>query len=369
MDIWALLNYGFMGIAAALSLLPGTEADPRELALLQNAQQQVAGENGADALYRLKELGAVWPEKIPVCERGRTDCLALAREQHEHWARLPEKDYATWQAVDEYIAALGQYGHFRYPFFMETDTPHLAVLMQNNRLHAYRFVDGAPQAALDATCRDAQLALTFINSQNTLIDSMIGAALLRQSVMLIAEMLAEVPTLSLSPACDGVQTLPGETLAICPLLLGEWRTQENSLRQEMAKLPPTDIVLAAWYRQFLANLTYEYSRYCEPDIIAGIARGELAMPPLENGMPKHCSPLNALCHIAQPGFVRSQKMLLNSNRYLAAFDALRDAQAPLAQGIRREQGRLVFTRFAERAEEGEAMVEMVLPLPGSRVKP
>ena len=366
MDIFAPL---YLSIGSALTLLmvtPGTEADPRELALLQNAQQEMVGDNGADALYRLGELGVVWPEKLPTCERDSTDCLSLAREHFQDWAQLPPADAIAWQRADDAVAALNQYDYFRYPFSMDAALPRFQTLMMNNRLHAYRFVDGAQQAALDATCRDAQLARKLLNSQNILIDSMIGAALLRQSVGLIAEMRAEAPSLALSPACDAVQTLPGATLAVCPLLSSEWRMQEEGIRAELAKLGKTDLLLASWYRQALANLAYTYSRYCEPDIIAAIARGELAVPPLEEGTPKHCSSLNPLCQIATPDFARYQRTLLNSNRYLAALDALRDTQAPLAQDMRRDNGQLIFQRFAEREEFAEK-VEVALPLPGSRI--
>lgn len=361
-----LLSLTFAVAWAALGYVPGQIDMPPYAQTLEAARAPVSGENGADALFALDQLPD-WPKDLPRCQRDE-DCAAVAREHLAAYRALPAAEREALRAYDAALADLSRYGHFRYFVTIDEPFPHFHKLIAATSLNAYRHADGDAQAALQSACTSAGIARTLLASQNSLIDSMIGHALLTNDTRLIAHIRAEHPELPWPAACDGVQPLPREDFALCPVLYGEWYMVSTGMGDIMA-LEYSDNAwqaLAAggmarvWAKQLIANAGYRMSRHCEADMLAAVARDEVAAPvftPQEER--KHCAPLNVLCDIAVSDYVGYQARLLNAHRMLTALDALRHPEKPLPDYLQRHDKQLIVHLHPDR----DRATQIALPLP------
>ena len=103
-----------------------------------------------------------------------------------------------------------------------------------------------------------------------------------------------------------------------------------------------------------------FTRYAAPELLAAVARGEAAVPS-PHPVFDFCSPLNGLCRLTS---MRDyQARLLNVNRYLAAFAALRDP-AHLPEGIRSDGAFL----YIDLLPTQQGVQTLTLPLPGTQVR-
>ena len=287
---------------------PNLSPDPALVVQLEQARGAVHGENGYAALFDLP-VGAAktWPEEVPRCNDDTVDCLALARAHLAAWQAVIAETRAQWQQQGDTINRLRDYDYFRpQPGQYGGDTwPSFRPLIQENTLHAYRFAAGERDAALQGACRDASLGLKLMQSHNMIMQSVVGATLLRRNLSLLAEMRAELPAdAALPAACDALQAQPAETFALCPLMYGEWMTYREDTRRDDAKIAADAEESAAdkaFYftlmRQAAAQRLYDNSRYCAPEILAAIARDELRVPQQER-WPRYCSPINPVCRFA-----------------------------------------------------------------------
>ncbi|MDO5090665.1 MAG: hypothetical protein Q4D61_03900 [Cardiobacteriaceae bacterium] len=360
-----LLSFTFATVWMALAYFPGAVDAPQYAQTLEAARAPVVGDNGADALYALEQLPD-WPQALPRCQ-GEEDCLAVAREHLEAYRALPAETRDALNAYDATLAELNRYGHFRYFVTLNDPIPPFHKLIAANSFNAYRHADGDSDAALQSACLSASVARTLLASQNTLIDSMIGYAQLLKGTQLIAQIRAEKPELPWPAACDGVQSLPREHFAVCPLLYGEWYMMRSSMADIMALQHPEEEWTALftagmarlWNRQLIANAAYKASRNCEADILAAVARDE-ALAPVFTAQEerKHCAPFNLLCDMAMPDYGEFQVRLLNAYRVLVAFDALRHPEKPLPDFLQREDGALVLHLHPAR----DRATRVVLPL-------
>ena len=354
---------------------PNLPPDPALVGQLEQARGAVHGENGYAALFELP-MDAVknWPENLPQCGRDTPDCLALAREHLAAYQATTPEIRASWQRQGDAINRLRPYDYFRpLPDQYGGDTwPSFRPLLQENTLHAYRFAAGERDAALQGVCRDAKLGLRFIQSHAGTLQSGISTALVGRNIALLAHMRAELPPDTPLPAdCAALQSQSAETLALCPLMYGEWLDYHESIHKDYAQMavdPDASDADKAFYftlmRQTEAQQLYENSRYCAPEIRAAVARDEVRVPAPESRK-KYCSPLNPVCKIKRPDWADYQARLLNANRYLRAFELLNHPDAPLPPGYTRDGDSLRFNLHPEKA--GEAGKTITLPLPGSRL--
>ena len=70
--------------------------------------------------------------------------------------------------------------------------------------------------------------------------------------------------------------------------------------------------------QMRVNTAYKRARYCAPEILAAVARDEVALPPPlpPQEKRKYCALLNVLCQMDEPDFSDYQARLLNAHRVL-----------------------------------------------------
>ncbi|MDO4776227.1 MAG: hypothetical protein Q4A06_02110 [Cardiobacteriaceae bacterium] len=361
-----LLPLTFAVLWGAFGYFPGQVEMPQYAQALEAARAPVSGDNGAEALFALDQLPD-WPRDLPRCQRDQ-DCVALAREHLAAYRALPESEREALSAYDAALADLSRYGHFRYFVAIDEPFPPFHKLIAATSLNAYRHADGDVQTALQSACTSAGIARTLLASQNNLIDSMIGHAQLLNDTRLIAHIRAEHPALPWPAACDDVQPLPREHFALCPVLYGEWYMVSSSMGDIMA-LEYSDNAwqaLAAggmahvWEKQLVANAGYRMSRHCEADMLAAVARDEVAAPVFTaQEARKHCAPFNVLCGIAVSDYAGYQTRLLNAHRALTAFDALRHPEKPLPNYLQRDGKQLILHLHPDR----DRATKMVLPLP------
>ena len=207
-----------------------------------------------------------------------------------------------------------------------------------------------------------------------MLQNMVGIALVERNIALLAQMRAELPPGTPLPAdCNALQVQPAETLALCPLMYGEWLGGSESIHAEDAKIaadPEASDADKSFYfilmRQTEAQQLYEKSRYCTPEILAAVARDEVRVPAPEQRK-KYCSPLNPVCKIEGPDWSNYQARLLNANRYLRAFELLQHPEVPLPPGYTRDRNGISFSLHPEKADTPAPTI--TLPLPGSRLNP
>ena len=370
----------FLSALSTIVITPQVEPDPALIAQLEQERPAAVGKNGADALFALPKVPTVPAFQ---CQTDSTDCLAKARQNLATYHKEATQHQKAWQKQEKAIAALLQYGHFRY--LANLDAPPYGRMISERFRATYRFVDGEKEAAMQSVCTDAALGLHFINiAHSQILDGIIGASMIGRDVPLLAEMLAESPAgIRLPAACDEVKVQPAENLSLCPRMYGEWRgmserlqnaLQEEELKKNDEKLykesgidPKTHIIAAGLRQQTLAYALHKVARACTAEAKAAVTRGEL--PDLNTSIEakaKYCSPYNGIC-IAIEGldYTRYQARLLNVNRYLTALDYLRHPTDTPPAGYHIENNTLTFTRYPIRRNE-EGMQTVTLPLPGSR---
>ena len=366
---------------STIATTPQVEPDPALIAQLEQERPAVVGKNGADALFALPKAPT---EALTMpCNADSNQCLNAARKNLATYHKEAKQHQKAWQKQEKAIAALLQYGHFRY--LANLDAPPYGHMISERFRATYRFVDGEKEAAMQSVCTDAALGLHFINTAHSqILDGIIGASMIGRDVPLLAEMLAESPAGTRLPAaCDEVKVQPAENLSLCPRMYGEWRgmserlqnaLQEEELKKNDEKLykesgidPKTHIIAASFRQQTLAYALHKVARACTAEAKAAVARGEL--PDLSASIEakaQYCSPYNGIC-IAIEGldYTRYQARLLNVNRYLTALDYLRHPTDPPPAGYHIENNTLTFTRYPDHEDE-EGMQTVTLPLPGSR---
>ena len=364
--------------AAYLAVLtyPNLPPDPALIAQLEQARPAVSGENGYAALFDLPvNAGKDWPKDLPECRRETADCLTLAREHLAAWQNTTPETRTQWQQQGDTINRLRQYDYFRpQPGQYGDNWPPFRPLVLENTLHAYRFAAGERDAAQHGACRDAKLGLRFIQSHGLMLQSLVGIALVERNIALLAQMRAELPPETPLPAdCNALQVQPAETLALCPLMYGEWLGGSESTHADDAKIAADPnasdaekTIYFIFMHQVEAQWLYKNSRYCLPEILAAVAHDEVRVPEPEQRK-KYCSPLNPVCKMEGPDWSNYQARLLNANRYLRAFELLNHPEAPLPPGYTRDRNGISFSLHPEKADTPAPTI--TLPLPGSRLNP
>ncbi|KAF1692701.1 hypothetical protein [Pseudoxanthomonas koreensis] len=168
------------------------------------------------------------------CVSREPGCLERVRASPQAYAGLLERNAALLDRT----AALAAWDHFHSPFPARFDTP-LPAYQSLSRLatrDAWRFVAGDIDVALAGACTGVLQGRRMIEAGDSLIGSMIGAALVQGNATLLGDMLAELPREHALPAqCDAAFALP---LALgdgaCRTMLAEGRLATGGLRGQVA---------------------------------------------------------------------------------------------------------------------------------------
>lgn len=288
-------------------------------------------------------------------ERDEAEPLAVARKNLSLWQTLPAAERAALQPD---LPLLLRFTHFRRAASIE-NLPKFTRLFALREINAFRFVSGKQEAALQSACDTAVIGRRLLLSDNLLLDSMLGVALLEQNVRLLAAMRAELPANTpLPPACGELQPLANTQLALAAQMYGEWRF---AMSGEAEAVGDWMTVAYSFVLRHLPRYSIRgFTRYAAPEILTAIARGEVAVPP-RHPVFDFCSPLDGLCKLTS--MHNYQARLLNINRYFAAFVALRDPLHLPAE--MRTDGAFLYIDLLP-TQQG--VQTLTLPLPGTQVR-
>lgn len=328
---------------------------PVDLALLQNARTPVSGASGFATLTATLEATASLPSEIPRMERDEAEPLAVARKNLSLWQTLPAAERAALQPD---LPLLLRFTHFRRAASIE-NLPKFTRLFALREINAFRFVSGKQEAALQSACNTAVIGRRLLLSDNLLLDSMLGVALLEQNVRLLAAMRAELPAdAPLPAACAELQPLANVQLALAAQMYGEWRFFMSG---EAEAVGDWMTVAYSFVLRHLPRYSIRgFTRYAAQEVLTAVARGEVAVPP-RHPVFDFCAPRDGLCRLTTMDDYQAR--LLNVNRYLAAFATLRDP-VHLPKGMRRDGAFL----YLELLPTQRGVQTLVLPLPGSQAR-
>jgi len=309
------------------------------------------------------------------------------------YARLLEADAELLARA----AAISRYGHVRSPFPQRMDVPfpsyhHLSLPLTR---HAYSFVTGDADAALNGACRDISTARMLIVHGDNLISSMIGAAMLQGNVGLLADMLAELPTEHPLPSSctTALAPAPSDEFSACPAMRGEARFVFESMREINSSDNPTG---KAWqaplfpilydHDKTVARMAPRLAWYCGKEAKAAIATDRPVQTPPASDASLGCADNFIGCVLADAGnasFDEYQHRLQDAVLRLKVMSTivwLRDQprdESTAARLARRPQSMRSPAREVRISEDGTSLeIDLFddrdgptwqLPLPASRL--
>jgi hypothetical protein len=218
-----------------------------------------------------------------VCEPREPGCLSYVSD---HRAEVGAALDANRGARDAALA-IAAYDGFRLgiPYTLASEIPSLGT---GRRLavsdFAYRFASGERLTAVEAVCRDLSGWRRVGGNADNLVVSMVGAAWVRQDIMLLADMLAKLPKETELPADCGpaLEASADFEYDLCPAMRSEFAAQRNA-RQQFEQLPEREIPpwLIDW-RNFEAMIAQDMAPYCTPAVLAQVRADRIAasaLPP------------------------------------------------------------------------------------------
>ena len=327
------------------------------------------------------------------------------RAAPQAYAGLLERDAALLDRA----AALAEWDHFRSPFPARFDTP-LPAYQPLTRLvtrDAWRFVSGDVEAALAGSCAGVLQGRRLIQSGDSLIGSMIGAALVNGNATLLADMLAELPGDQRLPVQCGAafaSPLPAAE-GVCQAMLAEGRYSTGAMRSQVGAAVAADAAgrkLPQWGARLLfdpertaARMAPKFAWYCGEQARELIAQDrplrDPTPPPSRWSLACTSNPVGCiLADIAAPAYadyalrlqdadarLRTISALLWLRERGGAIDAAALAQVPAwmqspSRPLRLDAdagtlGTAVFER--PRQDDSGHDGTWSVPLPGSRLQP
>ncbi len=170
-------------------------------------------------------------EVLPLCTRGAAGCLAQVRAQRDAYQRWRGRN----SGLIERAGALSQYGHYRGRFEPSLAMPwpplgEISRTLVTDR--ALSFVEGRTDVALSQLCGDVSTWRRLAPNSDSLLVSMFGFGLAGDSIVLFAEMLAELPSGDpLPPACAIAFAAPAVAeVSLCRVMPGEFEFNRAALR-------------------------------------------------------------------------------------------------------------------------------------------
>lgn len=243
----------------------GLDFAQREAALAADAQHWQAGAapTMADSALAATHV-ALKVDSRGYCRSTGESCLAKAR------ADIPQfrAAHAGHAGLHERLDRLADADRFDSPFQPDGATgffpmPRYQALLDGSGEHALAFVEGNVPAALAGSCRSVQLGRGLMRNGNTLIDSMIGAAMVRTNVQLLAEMLAELPPDQALPSACGsaLQPMQADDQRLCRAMQGEFAMSRGAIE---TSLQQTGTVLMLDRQHTLGRMALNMGWACDP---------------------------------------------------------------------------------------------------------
>ena len=190
-----------------------------------------------------------WENSEALCSSGQAaDCLGKVRQAPAAVAA----ELANRQALLQRVAQLADYGHVRTPYMADVSMPYLHTLgrlFDPLAAHALAHVQGDSVQAMEGLCRDMGTARMLLARSDSLINAMVGSALLQANGQLLAQVLAELPVgQALPTACAAAAApLPPQDQGLCLAMRGEYAMSRaaisDSYQHEMASTPGSSWLL------------------------------------------------------------------------------------------------------------------------------
>ncbi|WP_407467077.1 hypothetical protein [Xanthomonas campestris] len=199
-----------------------------------------------------------WPATAPPqCGWAVSGCLVQVRAQSRSYAAA----LAPQAPLLARMASFSQHAYYRDPFPRRIDSPlpELQGLTLSMTQHALDFVQWRQAQAVAAVCSDAQVARVLLRSDESLIVTMIGGAMLRGNADLFASMLSELPVNVALPAqcASAFAPLRVEDSSLCGALHGEARIVDAVYAQMLGEM---DQRAQRWYDRAVLFFDAERTR-------------------------------------------------------------------------------------------------------------
>ncbi|MEB2186827.1 hypothetical protein VDS18_13095 [Xanthomonas campestris pv. campestris] len=234
----------FVALWASPYTIPNDEQQAVLARDLQRFQRTPVASGFRSELSRYPRAPA-WPATAPPkCSWAASGCLAQVRAQSRSYAAA----LAPQAPLLARMASFSQHAYYRDPFPRRIDSPlpELQGLTLSMTQHALDFVQGRQAQAVAAVCSDAQVARVLLRSDESLIVTMIGGAMLRGNADLFASMLSELPVNVALPAqcASAFAPLRVEDSSLCGALHGEARIVDAVYAQMLGEM---DQRAQRWY--------------------------------------------------------------------------------------------------------------------------
>ncbi|MDC8746903.1 hypothetical protein NY751_12630 [Xanthomonas campestris] len=234
----------FVALWASPYTIPNDEQQAVLARDLQRFQRTPVASGFRSELSRYPRAPA-WPATAPpTCSWAASGCLAQVRAQSRSYAAA----LAPQAPLLARMATFSQHAYYRDPFPRRIDSPlpELQGLTLSMTQHALDFVQGRQAQAVAAVCSDAQVARVLLRSDESLIVTMIGGAMLRGNADLFASMLSELPVNVALPAqcASAFAPLRVEDSSLCGALHGEARIVDAVYAQMLGEM---DQSAQRWY--------------------------------------------------------------------------------------------------------------------------
>ena len=183
----------------------------------------------------LPPLGAApaqaWERSELLCAGNQADnCLAKVRQAPAAVASELQKRAGRLQR----IAQLADYGHVRSPYVADVQMPYLhtlAGLFDPLAAHALAHVQGNSAQAMEGLCRDMGTGRMLLTQSDSLINAMVGNAMLQANGLLLGQVLAELPVGQALPEyCSAaLAPLQAQEMGLCRAMRTEYGTSHVAI--------------------------------------------------------------------------------------------------------------------------------------------
>jgi len=222
-----------------------------------------------DPRSRFPEFAAMPSGSSGLCIETTAACLAQVRADRGAVASTLRQNEAGLRSA----LSFPQHDGVRYgvAVSLQQVLPKFSSQRWLVRMHfASLFADGKQDEALSGLCDDIAGWRRIGGNTDILVGSMVGAAYARQDLMLLSEMLAEMPMDAPLPAACEAALAPTEDyeLDVCPAMRSEFRLIESVVNREMsasAENPSARAFLKAAVDSdhVLAVAAPSYAQYCD----------------------------------------------------------------------------------------------------------
>lgn len=335
-------NEGRNGFALLWTLpFDGLDQAQREAALAEDLRRWQASPSQASHTSLLAAAHA--PLKLDGagrCAVGPVGCLAQVRADPQRFADA----HAGHAGLHERLARMADYDRFDSPFQpFESELlplPAYTPLLDGTSAQALAYLQGDVAGAVEAGCRSVQFGRRMMRTGSTLVDSMMGAAVVRIHAALLGDMLVEQsPDYVLPVSCEvALQPLEADEQSLCHAMQGEFAMNKAAIE---ASTQTAGSRLLLDRDHTLARIAGNFGWACRPAAVKALAADVplLAPPPPRWEVGCMANPLGCtLSAIAGPHYApyaaRSQDTAAMI-RLLGAQRWLRQQPGPPADALAR----------------------------------